>query len=220
MGDYVMDSGQEKEREKLLKTGTTTVGMVCSDGVVLASDRRATMGYFIASKDVQKIFEIDEQLAMTVAGSVGDAQALVRMLQAECRLYKMKYGKNMTAKNASSLLANIMFQYKFFPYYVQLIIAGKEEKGYGMYSIDAIGGTTEESMTATGSGSPVAYGVLESNYKPGVEVKEMVPVAAKAVAMAMRRDAATGEYVDVVQIGKSGVSRLKKEEVKKIVEQN
>ncbi|MFH1306594.1 MAG: archaeal proteasome endopeptidase complex subunit beta [Candidatus Micrarchaeota archaeon] len=216
-----MDSGQEgRDYSKALNTGTTTVGMVCNDGVVLASDRRATMGYFIASKDVTKIFQVDEQLAMTVAGSVGDAQALVRLLQAECRLYKLKYGKSMTAKNASTLLANIMFQYKFFPYFVQLIVAGKEEKGYGMYSIDAIGGTTEEKMTSTGSGSPVAYGVLESNYKEGVATKEMAPIAAKAVSMAMRRDAATGEYVDLVVVSKAGFKRMEKGEVVKLLESN
>ncbi|MFA5108736.1 MAG: archaeal proteasome endopeptidase complex subunit beta [Candidatus Micrarchaeia archaeon] len=213
-----MDSGQlEGARANALKTGTTTVGMVCSDGVVLASDKRATMGYFIASKDVTKIFEIDEHLAMTVAGSVGDAQALVRMLQAESRLYRLKHGKNMRAKNAATLLANIMFQYKFFPYYVQLIIAGKEDEGYGMYSIDAIGGTTEETMTSTGSGSPIAYGVLETNYKQGVTVKDMTPVAFKAVSTAMKRDVATGESVDVVLITKAGVKRLAKEEIAKMV---
>jgi len=212
-----MDGTFENEgREHVLKTGTTTVGMVCNDGVVLASDKRATMGHFIASKDVTKIFEIDEGLAMTVAGSVGDAQALVRMLKAECQLFKLKYGKDMTAKNASTLLANIMFQYRYYPYYVQLIIAGREEFGFGMYSIDAIGGTTEEVMTSTGSGSPIAYGVLESNYKQGVAVRDMTPIAIKAVNTAMKRDSATGEAVDVVLVSKTGVKRLTKSEVDRL----
>jgi len=212
-----MDSTLESEaRANSLKTGTTTVGMVCSDGVVLASDKRATMGHFIASKDVTKIFEIDDGIAMTVAGSVGDAQALVRILRAECQLFKLKYSKSMSAKNASTLLANIMFQYKFYPYYVQLIVAGREDSGYGMYSIDAIGGTTEELMTSTGSGSPIAYGVLESNYKQGVGTKDMSSVAIKAVNTAMKRDSASGESVDVVIISKSGVKRLSKAEVEKL----
>lgn len=209
-------TAQNEARAISLKTGTTTVGMVCTDGVVLASDKRATMGHFIASKDVTKIFEIDEHLAMTVAGSVGDAQALVRMLRAEAQLFKLKYGKNMTAKNASTLLANIMFQYKYFPYFVQLIIAGKEETGYGMYSIDAIGGTTEETVTSTGSGSPIAYGVLESNYKQEAAVKEMTSIAVRAVNTAMKRDSASGESVDVVVISKTGVKRLARLDVEKM----
>ncbi len=206
-----------QQKMQALKTGTTTVGLACSDGVILASDRRATMGYFIASKDVQKVFQIDEKIAMTVAGSVADAQFLVRLLQSECRLYKLRYGRNMTTKNAASLLANMMFQYKYFPYWVQLIVAGYDEKAE-VYSIDMLGGVTEERFTSTGSGSPVAYGVIEEGFKSGGAIKENAAVAAKAIAMAMRRDAATGEYVDVVTITKSGFKRLEKSDVVKLLE--
>jgi proteasome beta subunit len=205
-----------QEKMKALKTGTTTVGLACADGVVLASDRRATMGYFIASKDVPKVFQIDDKIAMTVAGSVADAQFLVRLLQAECRLYKLRHGKPMSTKNAAQLLSNLMFQYKFFPYWVQLIVAGYDEKAE-IYSLDPLGGVTEEKFTSTGSGSPVAYGVIEESYKEDMTVKDMIPIAAKAVAMAMRRDAATGEFVDVVTITKAGFKRLEKAEVAKIV---
>ncbi|MFH1095015.1 MAG: archaeal proteasome endopeptidase complex subunit beta [Candidatus Micrarchaeota archaeon] len=213
-----MDRAQMlKEGSDTLKTGTTTVGLVCSDGVILASDRRATMGYFIASKDVTKIFKIDERIAMTVAGSVADAQALVRMLQAETRLYQLRYGKPMTVKNAATLLANIMFQYKFFPYYVQLLIGGTEDKPT-VFSIDPLGGTTEETYASTGSGSPMAYGLIENMYKKDGTVKENLPVAAKAISVAMRRDSATGESVDVVTLTKSGFRRLEKSEVAKLIE--
>ena len=213
-----MDRAQILEKNMdALKTGTTTVGLVCADGVILASDRRATMGYFIASKDVQKIFKIDDKLAMTVAGSVADAQALVRLLQAESRLYQLRYGKAMSVKNAATLLSNIMFQYKFFPYYVQLLIAGTEDKP-SIYSIDPLGGTTEETFTSTGSGSPMAYGFIEGAYKKDGTVKENLPLAAKAISIAMRRDCATGESVDVVTITKTGFKRLDKAEVAKLLE--
>lgn len=204
------------QREKALKTGTTTVSIACSDGVILASDRRATMGYFIASKDVQKVFQIDERIGMTVAGSVADAQALVRLLQAECRLYKLRHGKGMTTKNAATLLANVMYQYKFFPYYVQLLVAGMDEKGE-IYSLDPLGGLTEERMASTGSGSPMAYGWLEEAYKREGTIKENIAIAAKAIATAMRRDVATGEFVDVVTITKNGFKRLEKSEVVKLL---
>jgi len=206
-----------QEKMKALKTGTTTVGLSCSDGVVLASDRRATMGYFIASKDVQKIFQIDDKLAMTVAGSVADAQFLVRLLQAECRLYRLRHGRPMTTKNAAMLLSNMMFQLKYFPYWVQLILAGYDERAE-IYSIDMLGGVTDEKFTSTGSGSPVAYGHIEESFKKDGSIKDNAPVAAKAVAMAMRRDAATGEYVDVVTITKSGFKRLEKADVIKLIE--
>ncbi|MCX8163453.1 MAG: archaeal proteasome endopeptidase complex subunit beta [Candidatus Micrarchaeota archaeon] len=206
------------ENSKSIQTGTTTVAVVCSDGIVLASDKRATMGYFIASKDVTKIFPISDNIAMTVAGSVGDAQALVRLLQAEARLYKLRYSKEMSATSAATLLANILFQYKFFPYYVQLILAGKDEEKYKIFSIDAIGGVTEEKFTSSGSGSPIAYGVLEASYKENVTTKEMIQVAIKAVNIAMKRDSASGEAVDVVLINKNGIKRLEKSEINKWVE--
>src|SRR3989338_2629848 len=113
----------------MMKKGTTTVGMVCSDGIVLASDSRASMGYFIAAKDVQKIYQIDDRLAMTIAGSVADAQSLVRLMQAELKLYKMRRGQNMSVNAATTLLPNIMFQYKFFPFYVQILLGGVDGNG-------------------------------------------------------------------------------------------
>lgn len=206
-----------KDNIEKLKTGTTTVSLVCSDGVILASDKRATMGFFIASKDVQKVFQIDERLGMTVAGSVADAQYLVRLMQAECRLFRLKHGRPMTVKNAASLLANMMFSYKFFPYYVQLLIAGVEDKPE-LYSLDPLGGSTEEKYSSTGSGSPMAYGFIEDAFKREGTIKDNLAVAAKAIAMAMRRDAASGEAVDVVTITKSGYKRLEKHEVAKLLE--
>jgi proteasome beta subunit len=206
-------------KNQTINTGTTTVAILCSDGVVLASDKRATMGYFIASKDVTKIFSITDSLAMTVAGSVGDAQSLVRLLQAEAKLYRLKYSKPMSVTNATTLLANILFQYKFFPYFVQLILAGKEkENEYKIYSIDAIGGVTEEKYTSSGSGSPIAYGFLEAAYKENSTTKDMIPIAIKAVNIAMKRDSASGESVDVMLITKNGTKKLEKNEIVKLTQ--
>ncbi len=217
--------GVYMDREKLLeqnieklKTGTTTVGLVCADGIIMASDRRATMGYFIASKDVQKVFQVDEHLAMTVAGSVADAQAIVRLMQAECKLYRLRYGRPMTVKNASSLLSNLMYQYKWFPFFVQLLIGGTEGNKPEIYSLDPLGGVTEEKYTSTGSGSPMAYGHLETNYVREGSVKDNLKAAARAITVAMARDVATGESVDVVTVTKAGFRRLEKAEVAKLLE--
>ncbi len=206
-----IDSGNAK------KTGTTTVGLVSTDGIILASDRRATMGYLIASKDIDKIFEIGDGMGMTVAGSVGDAQKLVRWMRAEVQLYKLKHGKQITMEAASTLLANILSQYKFYPFYVQLLLGGIDKTGGHVYSIDMLGGVTEEKLTSTGSGSPIAYGVLEELYQESNDCNQNAKVAAKAVSAAMKRDAASGERVDLVVIDKKGFRRLTKEEVKKLV---
>lgn len=212
-----MAAHDNEQERKILQTGTTTVGLACSDGVILASDRRATMGYFIANKDIMKVHQIDDRLSMTIAGGVGDAQALIRLMQAETSLYKFKHGKNMNTKALASLLSNLLQNYKFYPYYVQLLVGGVEDKPE-VYSLDALGGMTEEKYVSTGSGSPVAYGVLEEMYKHDGSVKDNLRAAARAIATAMKRDAATGESVDLVSITKAGFKRYEKAEVNKLLE--
>ncbi|MBI5051242.1 archaeal proteasome endopeptidase complex subunit beta [Candidatus Micrarchaeota archaeon] len=210
-----MDSEQA---QKIVNTGTTTVGLVCRDGLVLASDRRATMGYLIASKDIDKIYALDNYIGMTIAGGVGDAQTLVRWMTAEIKLYKLKHDKRITAESAATLLANILTQYKYYPFFVQLLIGGMDEDGkIRLFSVDMLGGVTEEKLTSTGSGSPVAYGVLEELYKEDGAIAENAKVAAKAVSAAMKRDAASGERVDLVVIDKQGFRRYDKSEVKNLI---
>lgn len=207
----------EDNKQKGVQTGTTTVGLVCRDGIVLASDRRATMGYFIASKDIDKIYPISDNLAMTIAGSVGDAQTLIRWMSAEVKLYEFKHEKPMCVEAAASLLANILTQYKYFPFFVQLLLGGVDEKPR-LFSIDMLGGVTEEKMTSTGSGSPVAFGVMEELYAEDREIEANLAVAAKAVNAAMKRDAATGERIDLVTVTRAaGFKRYDREEVKKIL---
>jgi proteasome beta subunit len=209
-----MDS--ESSRETVRKTGTTTIGLVCKDGVVMASDRRATMGYFIASKDIDKIYAINDHIAMTIAGGVGDAQMLVRWMKAETKLYELKQEKKISVEAAATLLANILAQYKFFPFYVQLLIGGMDEKPR-MFSVDMLGGITEEKMTSTGSGSPIAYGVLEELFQEDKPVEANLPIAAKAVRAAMRRDAGSGENIDLTYITRQGFKRMDREDVKKLL---
>jgi len=209
-----MDSESNKENVK--KTGTTTIGLVCKDGIVFASDRRATMGYFIASKDIDKIYAVNEHIAMTIAGGVGDAQVLIRWMKAEIKLYELKQERKIRVEAAATLLANILTQYKFYPFFVQLLIGGLDEKPR-LFSIDMLGGVTEEKMTSTGSGSPIAFGVLEELFTEDCLVEANLPIAAKAVRAAIRRDAGSGENVDLCTITKSGFRRLEKDEVKKLI---
>lgn len=201
---------------KGVQTGTTTVGLVCKDGVVLASDRRATMGYLIASKDIDKIYSVSDNIAMTIAGGVGDAQTLVRWMKAELKLYELKHEKAATVEAAATLLANILTQYKMFPFFVQLLIGGIDEKPR-LFSVDMLGGITEEKMTSTGSGSPIAYGVLEELYIGEKDITVSLPVAAKAVSAAMKRDAASGERVDLCVVTKFGFKRMEKEDVARLL---
>nr|Q9P992.1 RecName: Full=Proteasome subunit beta; AltName: Full=20S proteasome beta subunit; AltName: Full=Proteasome core protein PsmB; Flags: Precursor [Methanosarcina thermophila]AAA91642.1 beta-type proteasome subunit [Methanosarcina thermophila TM-1] len=202
------------DNDKYLK-GTTTVGVVCTDGIVLASEQRATMGHFIASKTAKKVYQIDDLVGMTTAGSVGDAQQLVRLVSVESQLYKMRRDESMTIKGITTLMSNFLSRNRYYPMMVQLLIGGVDKNGPGIYSLDAMGGSIEETrISATGSGSPMAYGVLEDQYRENMTVKEGLDLAIRAIHNATKRDSASGENIDVVVITKEAFKRLDPEEVK------
>ncbi len=186
-----------------LKKGTTTVGLICRDGVVLASEKRATMGSFIASKAARKIYQVDDRMGLTTAGIVGDAQALVRLISVEARLYKTRRQEPMTVKAMTTLLSNVLNGQRMFPYLVQLLVGGIDREGPHIYSVDPFGGNTDErEIAATGSGSPIAYGVLEDKYSADISLEEGIALATQALRSAMKRDSASGEEIEIVTITK------------------
>jgi proteasome beta subunit len=194
--------------------GTTTVGLTCKDGIVLATDKRASMGGFIASKNARKSFNLNGQVGATVAGSVGDAEALMRLIQAEARLYEMNNGQKMSTDAIAVLMSNILQGNKYFPYLVQLIIAGYVGGVPKLYSLDPIGGLIEEDMAATGSGSPMAYSILDLEYAKDATVEENKFKAVKALNGALSRDSHSGDGIELVTITKDGFRKYSDEEVK------
>ena len=199
-----------------LKTGTTTVGIVCKDGVVMGADMRATMGHLISHKETQKLFKIDDHMALTIAGLVGDAQVLARWLTAEVELYKVKRGTEMSVRAASTLMSNIMNQRKFAPFYVQLLIGGVDLEGSHMYSLDSAGGSIPDKFVTTGSGSVFVYGVLEDHFHDDMSVDEGLNLAVRGITAAMKRDSASGDGMNVCAITrKDGFKLLTREEVEK-----
>jgi len=198
--------------------GTTTVGIICSDGVVIGADTRATMGDFIANPEVRKVHRIDNNLGMTIAGSVGDAQELIRVIKAQNEIYKMNEGRAMSPKSANSLLSIILQGNKMVPYYVQLIVAGVDGDEPQIYNLDPLGGYTEEkNFTVTGSGSEVAIGYLEDSYRKGITTKDAVKTVARALAMAMRRNSATGDGMIIAAITKSGYTEYMGKELDRML---
>ncbi len=201
--------------EDLKKTGTTTLGMVCKEGVVIATEQRATMGTLIAHKATKKLYKIDEHLALATAGLVGDLQVLARYLNAEANLYRLKRTVRMPVKSAATLMSNIMNQRKFAPYYVQLILGGYDNTGGYVYSLDAAGGAIPDKYTAGGSGSPYVFGVLEDNYKDDMTADEGIDLAVRAITAAKNRDSASGGMISVAVITKEGFKEVPEEEIKK-----
>jgi proteasome beta subunit len=198
-----------------LKKGTTTVGIVCKDGVVLGTERRATMGTLIAHKTTQKLFKIDDSIGLTVAGLVGDAQVLARYLMAEVELYKMKRGSPMTVRAASTLLSNILNGSKYYPYWVQLVVGGVDAEGGHVYSIDAAGGSIPDTYVTTGSGSPYVYGVLEDHFQEGLSASEGVDLVIRGLHASMRRDSASGDGMNIAIITKKDFKELTDDDIQK-----
>lgn len=196
--------------------GTTTVGLVFSTGVILATEKRAIMGYMIASKKAKKVYKVADRIGMTTAGGVGDAQQLARILTVECNLYQIRRSRPITVGAASTLLSNYLNQNRYFPFYVQLLVGGVDEHGSSVYSVDALGGATkEEEIVSTGSGSPMAYGVLEDRFTKGMSEDEAIDLAIRALKAAMKRDAGSGEGVHVVVITKDRYQELDEATLKK-----
>ena len=185
------------------KTGTTTVGIKTADGVVMATDMRASLGGMVSSKDVQKVEEIHPRGALTIAGSVSAAQNLISTLRAETSLYEARRGDDMSMEALSTLTGNLLRSGAFFV--VQPILGGVDDEGSHIYSIDALGGTTEEEYTVTGSGSQYALGVLEQEYDDEITIDEAETVAAKAIQSAVERDLASGNGINVAVVTDDGV---------------
>jgi len=199
--------------------GTTTIGLTCSDGIVLVADRRASWGTFVASKRAEKIFKLNNQVGASVAGSVGDAESLIRLIQAEAALFEMNNKKTMSPKAIATLLSNILQGSKYFPYMVQLLIAGMNVDRPQLYTLDPVGGLTQEDYASSGSGSPMAYGVLEQEYSSEKTVQESIAVAIKAINSAMSRDTATGNGINLVTITKDEFRSYDESEIKNLIEE-
>ncbi len=208
----------DEHRIEKLKTGTTTVGLICNGAVVLGAERKATMGYLVASKYTHKILPVDEHIAMTIAGLVGDAQALERYIKAELKLYRLSEERRINVDAAAHLVANILYARRFYPYYVQLLLGGYDDEPR-LYSLGADGSVLEEKeYFSTGSGSPMALGVLENGFKKGMNVEEAKRLVARSIHAAVKRDIASGgSGIDITVLDSRGIHESSDEEVKKII---
>jgi len=198
------------EKPEIRKTGTTTIGIAFKDGVILAAEKKSTMGYLVASKETEKIYNLSDYIAMTIAGASGDAQTLVRYMRAEIKLFEIQNQRKITVKGSATLLANILHggRWTFLPYMVQLIIAGHSD-GPHIFSLDAIGAIEEEKrFFSTGSGSPMALGVLEDTFNEDLSADAAAELAVRAIRAAVERDIGSGgKAIDVVTITKDGIKK-------------
>ena len=181
---------------------TTIVGIKTNEGVVLGSDKRASKGFFIGSKITQKIAKIDDTLAVAIAGQLSDAEYMIKVAKAERRLIEIRRGFPLTVRESARLIANLAYAglKNYQPYFVELLVAGVDPEGGHILAADMSGALTEEDFASSGSGSPIAYGVLESVYSKDITNEQAKNIATKAVAAAMERDPGSGNGIDVLVI--------------------
>jgi proteasome beta subunit len=202
----------------IVKTGTTTLGLVYKDGVILAADRRATADHIVANKNAEKVMAISGSIGITTAGMVADLQAMVRLMRSELTLYEIRSGSKLDTDGAVSLLSAVLFNKRLSLnlIYGEFIIGGYDSEPK-LFSIDEAGGQGKDRFTVTGSGGVFALGVLEGDYKEGMTEDEAVKLAYKAISSSIRRDVYTGEGIDIAIINKKGYNKLTDDEIQKVI---
>ncbi len=202
--------------EKILH-GTTTVGIKASDGVVLCADMRASAGYFIANNNTMKIQQIDDHAGMTMAGGVADAQNITDILRYHANLHRIQKNEPISIKSLTRLASLIFHQNRGYPFMADILVGGYDNQGAALYNIDMFGSVEEKTYVTTGSGSPVAYGLLEEEYREDLNVESAKVVALRAVKAAITRNIGTGDGINVSIIDKNGFRLLTKEQKKAII---
>jgi len=202
--------------EKILR-GTTTIGLKAKDGVVLCADMRASAGYFIANNNTMKIQKIDDHAGMTMAGGVADAQNITDILRYHANIHRIQKQEPIPIKSLTRLTSLIFHQNRGYPFIADILVGGYDNDGPALFNIDMFGSVEEKTYVATGSGSPVAYGLLEEEFREELTVEEAKVVALRAVKAAITRNIGTGDGINVSIIDKNGFQLLTKEQKKAII---
>jgi proteasome beta subunit len=202
--------------EKILH-GTTTVGIKAKDGIVLCADMRASAGYFIANNNTMKIQQIDDHAGMTMAGGVADAQNITDILRYHANLHRIQKNEPISIKSLTRLTSLIFHQNRGYPFMADILVGGYDKQGPALFNIDMFGSVEEKTYVTTGSGSPVAYGLLEEEYREDLSVEEAKEIALRAVKAAITRNIGTGDGINVSIIDKDGFRLLSKEQKKAII---
>ncbi len=184
--------------------GACAVAIKCKDGVVLGNDRRATWGYTVTNKSTRKVFMIMDSIGLAAYGLIGDFQILVKILKAQANLYELDAGVKISTKSIAKLVSNYLYSRKMYPLYTNLVIAGIDKDGPHLYTLDAIGSLIPEDYGTTGTGMLLTMGILEAEYKPDMSVEAGEKLVEKTISAAIKRDAMSGNGIDIITITKDG----------------
>ena len=185
--------------------GATTIGLVCKGGIILASEKRVTWGNMLTSRGGMKVFKLNNRIGLAFAGLMSDMQALTREVSAYAQLYELENNRPIGVKAMGKLVSNMLFQRRMYPLLMETLVGGVDEEGVNLFSMDPVGSLIPDPFITAGTGAAIAMGVIESEYKDGMSMKEGADLALKAIKAAVARDIASGDGVDMLIITKDGV---------------
>ncbi len=207
-------------KNSILKTGTTILGIVCKDGVVMASDRQITAGNLIVGKNYLKTVQINDYLLISFTGMVSDAQRVPKFLSAELKLKELRSKTRPSVKQAASLLANMSYngirQPSMIPQQAGFLLGGFNEDGSAeLYTIEPAGSVVKvtDYDANFGSGMPFVLGLLERQYKKNISVQEGVELAKESIKSSTQRDVNSGFGIDIFTITKEGIKKVVEQEI-------
>lgn len=195
---------QTAQGEYFFIPGATTIGVVCKDGIVLASEKRVSYGYLIVSKGGKKVFKITENIGAACAGLVSDMQILVREVNAYVNLFNLDVGRTVSVRAAAKLMSNLLFNRRMAPLITQTIVGGIDDEGPSLYVLDVLGSVIPDKYAVVGSGTEIAMGVLEEGYKEDMTVENAKELVIRSIKSAISRDIMSGDGIDFLMITKKG----------------
>jgi proteasome beta subunit len=195
---------QSQQEQFLWVPGATTVGVVCTDGVILASEKRVSYGYLVVSKGGKKVFKITDCIGAACAGLVSDMQILVREVEAYMNLFTLDVGRPISVRSAAKLMSNLLFQRRLAPLITQTIVGGLDDEGPSLFVLDVLGSVIPDKYAVVGSGTEIAIGVLEEGYKEDMSTEEAKDLVLRAIKSAVSRDVMSGDGIDFLTITKNG----------------
>jgi len=206
--------------KNILKTGTSILGIVCKDGVVMAADRQATAGNIVLNKHEEKVFPVNDYLIISGCGIAADIKRVPKFLAAELKLKELRSKERPTVRQASSLLMNMNYsgirQPSMIPQQAGFLLSGFNEDGtVELYSIEPAGGAikVDDYDANFGSGMPYILGLLERQYKKNLTVKEGVELAKEALKSSTQRDIGSGYGMDIYTVTKEGIKKVVDKEI-------
>jgi proteasome beta subunit len=207
-------------KNSILKTGTTILGIVCKDGIVMAADRRSTAGNMVMSKNVQKAVQVNDYLVMSGTGNASDIEMQKKIIAAQLKLKELHSKSRPTVKEAANLIGMVTYQNirqpTMIPSIVGTLVAGfNEDSSVELYTVEPAGTAmkVEDYDANFGSGMPFVLGLLERQYKDDISVNEAVELALEAIKSSTQRDVGSGNGIDVFTITKNKINHVIEQEI-------